>query len=74
MYRDGFTATKEIRRLEEIGSLRRRNFIIAVTGNARAEQIQHARDSGVDDVMIKPYVLDQLIALMLAGPRAGSSV
>ncbi|KAG8722993.1 hypothetical protein FRC09_005177 [Ceratobasidium sp. 395] len=53
VHRDGFTATEEIRRLEEIGSLKRRNFIIAVTGNARAEQIQHARDSGVDDVVIK---------------------
>ncbi|KAG9126581.1 hypothetical protein FRC07_002921 [Ceratobasidium sp. 392] len=50
---DGFAAAKEIRRLENAGSLKGRNFIIAVTGNARAEQIQHARDSGVDDVLIK---------------------
>ncbi|KAG8712854.1 hypothetical protein FRC09_019390 [Ceratobasidium sp. 395] len=54
---DGFTATKEIRRLEETGNLKSRNFIIAVTGNARAEQIQHARNSGVDDVIIKVLVL-----------------
>ncbi|KAG9122683.1 hypothetical protein FRC07_000818 [Ceratobasidium sp. 392] len=57
-YRDGFAAAIEIRRLEETGSLKARSFIIAVTGNARAEQMQHARDSGVDEVVIKvltPY-------------------
>jgi CheY-like chemotaxis protein len=30
-----------------------RSFIIALTGNARREQVQSARDAGVDDVMIK---------------------
>ncbi|KAF8603037.1 hypothetical protein BDV93DRAFT_607104 [Ceratobasidium sp. AG-I] len=66
---DGFAATKEIRRLEAVGPLSTRHFIIAVTGNARSEQVQSAWDSGVDKVMIKPYNLDELVAAMLAGPE-----
>ncbi|KAF8761295.1 His Kinase A (phosphoacceptor) domain [Rhizoctonia solani] len=50
---DGFAATREIRRREAVHSLKTRSFIIALTGNARREQVQSARDAGVDDVMIK---------------------
>lgn len=53
IFRDGFTATREIRAKEANGTIRRRSFIIALTGNARREQVQAARDAGVDDVMIK---------------------
>ncbi|KEP52551.1 putative multi-sensor signal transduction histidine kinase [Rhizoctonia solani 123E] len=66
---DGFAATREIRRRESLGTLRRRNFIIALTGNARLEQVQAARGAGVDDVVIKPYQIDALISKM----RGGSS-
>lgn len=65
---DGFSAVREIRRLEGNGTFENRNFILAVTGNARSEQVQAARDCGVDDVIIKPYVLDKLLNIMLAGP------
>lgn len=51
--RDGFAATREIRKKEAMGILKTRSFIIALTGNARLEQVQAARDAGVDDVMIK---------------------
>jgi len=67
---DGFSAVREIRRLEKDGSIQSRNFILAVTGNARSEQVQAARDCGVDDVIIKPYALDQLLAIMLAGAQS----
>ncbi|KAF8602905.1 hypothetical protein BDV93DRAFT_557089 [Ceratobasidium sp. AG-I] len=67
---DGFSAIREIRRLEGDGSFKKRNFILAVTGNARSEQVQAARDCGVDDVIIKPYVLDKLLAIMLAGAQS----
>ncbi|KAG8679092.1 Histidine kinase osmosensor, partial [Ceratobasidium sp. 395] len=50
---DGFAATREIRMLEADGKLSTRSFVIALTGNARREQVQAARDAGVDDVMIK---------------------
>ncbi|CAE6499988.1 unnamed protein product [Rhizoctonia solani] len=64
---DGFAATREIRRREATGNLKTRSFIIALTGNARLEQVQSARDAGVDDVMIKPYQIDTLITKMRAG-------
>jgi CheY-like chemotaxis protein len=60
--RDGLTAVREIRRLEQAGLLRRRNNVLALTGNARAAQIQMARDAGMDDIIIKPYKLDDLLA------------
>lgn len=52
-FRDGFTATREIRAKEADKTLQNRSFIIALTGNARHEQVQAARDAGVDDVVIK---------------------
>ncbi|CCO32341.1 hypothetical protein BN14_06400 [Rhizoctonia solani AG-1 IB] len=64
---DGFAATREIRRRESLGTLRKRNFIIALTGNARLEQVQAAQEAGVDDVMIKPYQIDALISKMKGG-------
>ncbi|CAE6495191.1 unnamed protein product [Rhizoctonia solani] len=67
---DGFAATREIRRREATGNLKTRSFIIALTGNARLEQVQSARDAGVDDVMIKPYQIDALISKMRAGYQA----
>ncbi|QRV90185.1 response regulator receiver [Ceratobasidium sp. AG-Ba] len=65
---DGFSATREIRQLEKAGQLKYRNFIIAVTGNARPEQVRAAQEAGVNEVVIKPYDLDELIATMMAGP------
>jgi CheY-like chemotaxis protein len=56
VHSDGFAATREIRRRESMGALSTRSFIIALTGNARLEQVQSARDAGVDDVMIKVRV------------------
>ncbi|KDN38662.1 hypothetical protein RSAG8_09337, partial [Rhizoctonia solani AG-8 WAC10335] len=67
---DGFAATREIRRRESLGTLRTRNFIIALTGNARLEQVQAAQNAGVDDVMIKPYQIDALISKMRGGAQA----
>ncbi|KAG8690757.1 hypothetical protein FRC11_009316 [Ceratobasidium sp. 423] len=64
---DGFAATREIRRREATGNLKTRSFIIALTGNARLEQVQSARDAGVDDVIIKPYQIDALISKMRTG-------
>ncbi|CCO32338.1 Hybrid signal transduction histidine kinase A [Rhizoctonia solani AG-1 IB] len=64
---DGFATTREIRRREKSGTFRNRSFIISITGNARSEQVQSARDAGVDDVIIKPYQIDVLISKMRAG-------
>ncbi|KAG8900969.1 hypothetical protein FRB99_005659 [Tulasnella sp. 403] len=58
---DGNTATKEIRRLEKEGILPLRNRIIALTGNAREGQVEAALNAGMDDVVIKPYKIDELV-------------
>ncbi|KAG8934382.1 hypothetical protein FRC01_003339 [Tulasnella sp. 417] len=58
---DGHTATREIRRLESEGVLPLRNRIIALTGNARQAQIEASLQAGMDDVMIKPYKIDELV-------------
>ncbi|QRV75488.1 protein-histidine kinase [Ceratobasidium sp. AG-Ba] len=65
---DGFSATREIRQLEKAGRFKYHNFIIAVTGNARPEQVRAAQEAGVNEVIIKPYNLYKLIATMIAGP------
>ncbi|WWC87709.1 uncharacterized protein L201_002601 [Kwoniella dendrophila CBS 6074] len=57
---DGLTAIKELRESEKSGSLYR-NFVIALTGNARQGQIDQALAAGMDDVVIKPYVLKNLL-------------
>jgi CheY-like chemotaxis protein len=45
---DGLTAVKEIRAAEQAGTLSR-NMVIALTGNARQGQIDHALEAGMDD-------------------------
>lgn len=52
LFRDGLTAVRELRKLEASGELPNRNRVIALTGNARAGQIQTARDAGMDDVIV----------------------
>lgn len=44
---DGLTCTREIRRLEQTGELLHHLPIIAITANARAEQVQAAFTAGV---------------------------
>jgi len=57
---NGYTAIREIRKLEASGELSRRNFVLALTGNARSAQVESARAAGMDDVLIKPYKIDEL--------------
>ncbi|WVQ94591.1 hypothetical protein IAU59_001671 [Kwoniella sp. CBS 9459] len=58
---DGLTAVKHIRQSEKNGSLDRQ-LVIALTGNARQGQIDQALAAGMDDVVIKPYKLKDLLA------------
>ncbi|KDN43653.1 hypothetical protein RSAG8_06030, partial [Rhizoctonia solani AG-8 WAC10335] len=58
---DGLTAVQEIRKLESGGSLPRRNFIVAITGNAREGHKQSAIDAGMDMVFVKPYKIDEIL-------------
>ncbi|PSK53101.1 Hybrid signal transduction histidine kinase K [Elsinoe australis] len=73
---DGLTATKRIREMEKAGELIGHVPVIAVTANARSEQIQTALDAGMDDVVSKPFRLPDLIPkieeLMTRHPEGGA--
>jgi CheY-like chemotaxis protein len=61
---DGLTATREIRSLEQAGTIPGRTPIIAVTANVRQEQIDSAVAAGADRVMQKPFMAKKLVGLM----------
>lgn len=58
---DGLQATSAIRSLERQGDLRCHVPIIAVTANARSEQIATLLAAGMDDVVSKPFRIGELI-------------
>ncbi|EHL01584.1 putative Hybrid signal transduction histidine kinase K [Glarea lozoyensis 74030] len=58
---DGLTCVKKIRELEREGQLNVHLPIIAVTANARGEQVMAAKSSGMDDVMPKPFQIRDLV-------------
>lgn len=58
---DGLTATRKIREMEEAGQFRCHVPVIAVTANARSEQVTTALTAGMDDVVAKPFRLSELI-------------
>jgi len=62
---DGLTCTRHIRELERQGRIRGGRIpIIAVSANARAEQVEEAREAGCDGVLVKPFRMHELIAKM----------
>jgi CheY-like chemotaxis protein len=61
---DGLTCTREVRRLEEVGELKGRIPVIAVTANVRQEQIEDAIAAGADRVMQKPFKAKDLVDMM----------
>ncbi|KAK1971999.1 hsp90-like protein [Colletotrichum sublineola] len=65
---DGLTCTRRIRELEQGGRVfcasGGRIPIIAVSANARPEQMQDAKKAGCDDVLVKPYRMPELIEKM----------
>nr|OQO26762.1 hypothetical protein B0A51_05646 [Rachicladosporium sp. CCFEE 5018] len=58
---DGVTCTREIRAAEAIGDIVRHVPIIAVSANARHEQINFAIECGMDDAISKPFRITELI-------------
>lgn len=59
---DGLTCTRRIRQLELDGSIKEHLTIIAITANARKEQLDHALEAGVDSVQPKPFKVAELLA------------
>lgn len=63
--KDGLSCTRDIRQMEKEGKLKPPRIpIIAVSANARSEQIEEAKAAGCDDVLVKPYRIPDLIAIM----------
>ncbi|KAF2868617.1 hypothetical protein BDV95DRAFT_500358 [Massariosphaeria phaeospora] len=58
---DGLQCTSAIRDYERQGLLKRHVPIIAVTANARSEQIATLLAAGMDDVVSKPFRIQELI-------------
>lgn len=61
---DGLTASKEIRMLQRSGQLTKHIEIIAVTANARKEQVDHAMAVGIDAVFSKPFIVSDLLKII----------
>ena len=57
---DGNSATQEIRAMEKEGVIEHVP-IIGLTANVRSEQLQEMLDSGMDDVISKPYKIEDLV-------------
>jgi CheY-like chemotaxis protein len=60
---DGYQATQELRQMEQQTG-RKRTPVIAVTANALGPRKQTAQAAGMDDHLSKPYVLEELKALL----------
>ncbi|KAF2690986.1 aerobic respiration control sensor protein arcB [Lentithecium fluviatile CBS 122367] len=59
---DGLTSVGRIREMEASGTLKGHVPVIAVTANVRDEQINTALQSGMDDVLKKPFRIAELLA------------
>lgn len=58
---DGITCARKIRELQQSGEIRGHLPIIAVSANARLEQVQQALACGMDDTISKPFRIVDLI-------------
>lgn len=61
---DGQTCARKLREMQNTGELVAHIPVIAVTANARAEQIEMTLKSGIDDVVSKPFRLPDLVPKM----------
>jgi CheY-like chemotaxis protein len=58
---DGITCVQKIRELQRDGMISSHVPVIAVTANARSEQIANAKEHGMDSVVTKPFRIPELI-------------
>lgn len=61
---DGLTCIRHIRERQRDGRIVRHVPVIAVTANARSEQIAAAIEAGMDQVVTKPFRIPELVPLM----------
>ncbi|TVY46783.1 Hybrid signal transduction histidine kinase K [Lachnellula occidentalis] len=74
---DGLSCVKRIREHQAQGRIKSHVPVIAVTANARKDQIMASMEAGMDDVMTKPYrmqdMLKQIEALVAKHDRLDSA-
>lgn len=58
---DGLSCCARIRAMQHSGLLTTHVPVIAVTANVRAEQVAAAKESGMDDVVSKPFRVGELV-------------
>lgn len=58
---NGIDATRQIRAYERDGKMKDHVPIIAITGNARREQVEETIEAGMDGVMSKPFRVPELL-------------
>lgn len=58
---DGLTAVKRIRKLQADGKLKDHIPVLAVTANARGEQLEEALKAGMDSSITKPYRVPEMM-------------
>lgn len=63
---DGITCARTLRAMQKDGQLTRHIPVIAVTANAREEQIKNTLEAGIDDVVSKPFRIPELVPKMKA--------
>ncbi|KAI5249031.1 hypothetical protein E4T43_00999 [Aureobasidium subglaciale] len=63
---DGLTCIRRIRSLEQSGEISGHIPVIAITANARNEQIATAIEAGMDSVVTKPFTIKDLVPQMEA--------
>ncbi|KAF2707813.1 hypothetical protein K504DRAFT_410476 [Pleomassaria siparia CBS 279.74] len=63
---NGLTAVSRIRELERSSHLISHIPVIGVTANARQQQIDAAMQAGMDDVVVKPFRVKELVVRMRA--------
>jgi CheY-like chemotaxis protein len=61
---DGMACAREIRALQEKGDIVGHVPIIAVSANARREQIEQTRQAGMDDAISKPFRIPELMSII----------
>jgi len=63
---DGLTCVRRIRELESKGRIVGHVPVIAITANARNEQVAVAVEAGMDEVVTKPFLVRELVPRMVA--------
>jgi CheY-like chemotaxis protein len=61
---DGLTCVRKIREHEASGHILSHIPVIAITANARSEQINIAMEAGMDTVVTKPFRIPDLVPRM----------